>query len=239
MTNHAKSNLIIILGSIGSVFIFFCGILIFGESGTGVIVGIVMALPLSVYSIFKSYKLEAGQQPTTTTTITTTYVFYGETKSTPQEIILNLPKQPITLNPSEGFMYKGMYEEVSYYFKKVLNSKASHGMIDVCLNVPNVKPSKHVVMQFMEDSDLENGEPFDIGIYFFPDCFSSEYGERFRQSFYWESCFKDSSRPDENTYLAYFGDDIATAVHIASYILATVYYIPLNTVFSYDFDTIS
>lgn len=136
-------------------------------------------------------------------------------------------------------MYAGLYETVCDYFKKEIIAKASHGMIDVCFDIPNANPSRHVVLQVMQDSDLAKGEPFDIGIYFCPDNYGPEYGERFQNNFYWNSCFKEYSTPDENTYIAYFGEDIDTAVQVASYILATVYYIPLNTKFSYNFDTIS
>ena len=59
-----------------------------------------------------------------------------------------------------------------------------------------------------------------------------------KKNFYWQSNFKDSSTPEENTYIAYFGEDIDTAVQVASYILATVYKIPLDTIFTYKFDTI-
>ena len=240
MKNETKSNLIVIFGSIVGVALFFGTVLIIGTSLVAVIIGLAITLPIWIYSVAKSVALvKKDQQPiVSSVTQTTSYVWHGETIPDKKEMLSNMPQRPIVLSPNEGFMYQGMYDTVQDYFRRVIESKACHGMIDVCFQVPNATPSKHVILQIMEDSDLAHGEPFDLGIYFCPDNYGPEYGERFKRNFYWESCFKESSRPDENTYLAYFGEDIGTAIQVASYILATVYYIPLNTRFTYNFDTI-
>lgn len=241
MKNESKSNLTVIFGSLGATGIFFAIVLIMGENSVAITIGLVIALPILIYSIAKSVEFARKDQQSivsSVTQVTSSITWHGETIPDMKKMLSNMPKQPILISPNECFMYRGMYEAVCDYFKKVIDSKANHGMIDVCFSIPNSSPSKHVVLQFMADSDLAHGEPFDIGIYFCPDNYGPEYGERFKRNFYWETCFKDYSRPDENMYLAYFGDDIDTAIQIASYVLATVYYIPLNTVFSYKYDTI-
>ena len=238
MKNETKSNLIVIFGSIVGVALFFGTVLIIGTSLVAVVIGLAITLPIWIYSVAKSVALvKKDQQPiVSSVTQTTSYAWHGETIPDKKEMLSNMPQRPIVLSPNEGFMYQGMYDTVQDYFRRVIESKACHGMIDVCFQVPNATPSKHVILQIMEDSDLAHGEPFDLGIYFCPDNYGPEYGERFKRNFYWESCFKESSRPDENTYIAYFGEDIGTAIQVASYILATVYYIPLNTRFTYNFD---
>lgn len=237
METNKEIKLYGIAAGVCPLFLFFIIAGLTEFSSTGVVIGIMVSVALFIYLLCKAVKIELQNNPQQTI-INQTITYFDETTPDWHAIVNRMPKTPIILSPNEGFMYAGMYETVCDYYKKVLNAKAGHGMIDVCYSIPGIKPERHVIMQFMEDANLSKGEPFDIGIYFYPDNYSEDYAERFQKNFYWKSCFKDSSTPEENTYIAYFGEDIDTAVSVASYVLAIVYNIPLDTIFTYKFDTI-
>lgn len=237
METNKKIKLYGIAAGVCPLFLFFIIAGLTDFSSVGVTIGVMASVALFIYLLVKAVKIELQNNPQQTI-ITQNITYFDETSPDWHTIINKMPKTPIFLGPNEDFMYAGMYETVCAYFKKVLDAKAEHGMIDVCYSLSGIKSGKHVVMQFMEDANLAEGEPFDIGIYFYPDNYTPDYAERFKKNFYWQSCFKDSSTPEENTYIAYFSEDIDTAVHVASYVLATVYNIPLDTIFTYKFDNI-
>lgn len=132
----------------------------------------------------------------------------------------SLPQEPVYLRVRDEFIYPDIYVHVPNEFKKVVLSGSDNFLVDVCYH-------GKMVMQFINVADTAKGETENIGIFFYPYLYDDRaLIERFADNYY---IFKFDHKiySDEGT-AAYFGKDIKKAMIVASYILATVYYIPLD-----------
>ena len=131
-----------------------------------------------------------------------------------------LPQEPILLNRSSGFIYPDMLRELPNAYNKILFSGSGDFFV-------NVLYRGAMVMQFINVPDASKGETENIGIFFFPYLYKDrELMERFANNYY-IYYFDYKIYSDEGT-AAYFGKKLKRAMQVASYILATVYYIPTN-----------
>lgn len=133
---------------------------------------------------------------------------------------IELPKSLVFVDPYKGFIFDGMLETVSSYFNEV----GEGAMI-------NVKNNDMTVMQIMDWPDLSSGAKHGVMLYFYPS-FNENVVERFKGCFYKDDFVMDK---EANDFTANYGEDFERASKVASYILATVYYIPTNTKLEYDF----
>ena len=124
MKNESKSNLIAIFGSLGATGIFFAIVLIMGENSVAITIGLVIALPIFIYSIAKSVEFAKKDQQPIVSSVTqiTSITWHGGTIPDMKKMLSNMPKQPILLSPNEGFMYRGMYEAVLLGKAKIILS---------------------------------------------------------------------------------------------------------------------
>lgn len=125
--------------------------------------------------------------------------------------------------PSPDFIFSGMLETLSSYFKRV----GKGAMITVISN-------KTPWMQIMYSYDPDNEEDQGILLYFYP-MFDKYVAERFKNCYY-----RDEFNMDEqnNCFTAtYERDEYERVSRVTSYILAVVYQIPINTKFKYDLGT--
>lgn len=82
-------------------------------------------------------------------------------------------------------------------------------------------------MQIINVPDVTNGGKENIGIFFYPYLYDDRtLIERFADNYYIHE-FNYKIYGDEGT-AAYFGKNVKNAMIVASYILSTVYYIPLE-----------
>lgn len=217
---NAKKLLMIIVASLGTPFLILAPIILFDDEYY--IVGLIIGLSFFIYMTIKisknnSTEIKIIQQSAVENTI----ISYAYAKQTSLES-LNLA--PITLSPDSGFIYKGMKETVSRHIPKDPNTLITVGYDKI--GGSNV--TDRAVMQFYRDCDSKD---IDIAIYFWPP--SHAMLERFERSPFFRD-FKEVA--NDKTYNAYYGRDIDKAVKVASYILATVYYIPMDTQLEYDCD---
>lgn len=141
-----------------------------------------------------------------------------------------LPIEPIVISPSTEFALSGM-EQVQSYFEQAFSKGSSDGFCSVMFN-------HSLVLQIIDCSNDSEGRKHEIGIFFFPYLYDdSELMERFEDNHY-KHYFSNNPLDSEEGADAYFGADIKKAIRVASYILATVYYIPLDTKLYYDFGPI-
>lgn len=125
--------------------------------------------------------------------------------------------------PSPDFIYSGMLETLSSYFKKV--GKGA---------VITVISDKTPWMQIIYSYDPDNEEDQGIMLYFYP-MFDKDVVQRFKNCYYKNDFDMDE---ENNNFLAFYEkDDYERAAKVTSYILAVVYQIPTNTKFKYDLGT--
>ena len=195
-------------------------IIVFG--GEYYIVGLILGLSFFVYMTIKINKNNSKEiKVIRQEIIERNIVSYAYAKRTSLE---SLELTPITLSPDSRFIYKGMKETVSRYIPKDPNTLITVGYDKLGGN----SVTDRAVMQFYRDSDSAE---LDIAIYFWPP--SHAMLERFERNPFF-SDFKEVA--NDKTYNAYYGRDIDKAVKVASYILATVYYIPMDTQLEFDCD---
>lgn len=131
-----------------------------------------------------------------------------------------LPQEPVYLRRSDEFIYPDIFVHIPNEYKKVLLNDLNNVSIEVCYH-------GKMVVQFINVPDTAKGETENIGVFFYPYLYEDKaIVERFADNYY---IFKFDHKiyNDEGT-AAYFGKDIKKAMIVASYILATVYYIPLD-----------
>lgn len=141
----------------------------------------------------------------------------------------SLPQEPVYLRRSDEFIYPDIFVRVPNEYKKVVLAGSDNFLVDVCYQ-------GQMVMQFINVPDAGKGEIENIGIFFYPYLYDDrDLIERFADNYY---IFKFDHKiySDEGT-AAYFGKDIKRAMIVASYILATVYYIPLDEKLSIRVDS--
>ena len=131
-----------------------------------------------------------------------------------------LPQEEIRLNSKSGFIYPDMLQNLPKAYDQVRHS----GMNEFYVNVLY---RGTMIMQIINVPDTATGETENIGVFFFPYMYEDkDLVERFAHNDF--ICyFDDEIYSDEGTS-AYFGHDLKLAMQVASYILATVYYIPTN-----------
>lgn len=131
-----------------------------------------------------------------------------------------LPQEPVHLRPSSGFIYPDILRVLPDEYLKMISAGWENFLVEVLYN-------GSMVMQFINVPEVGNGEFENIGIFFYPYQYEDEeLTKRFIDNYYmW--CFDNKIYSDEGT-AAYFGDNLNKAMKVASYILATVYYIPLS-----------
>ena len=221
-TSNMNTNkfLMIIITTFGSTFLLLFPIIVFG--GEYYIVGLILGLSFFVYMTIKINKNNSKEiKVIRQEIIERNIVSYAYAKRTSLE---SLELTPITLSPDSRFIYKGMKETVSRYIPKDPNTLITVGYDKLGGN----SVTDRAVMQFYRDSDSAE---LDIAIYFWPP--SHAMLERFERNPFF-SDFKEVA--NDKTYNAYYGRDIDKAVKVASYILATVYYIPMDTQLEFDCD---
>ena len=131
-----------------------------------------------------------------------------------------LPQNPVYLRRTDEFIYPDIFVHVPNEYEKVISAGSDNFMVEVCYH-------GKMVMQFINVPDTAKGETENIGIFFYPYLYEDRaLIERFADNYY---IFKFDHKiySDEGT-AAYFGKDLKKAMIVASYILATVYYIPLD-----------
>lgn len=128
---------------------------------------------------------------------------------------------PVFVDPYSGFIFKGMLESMKYHFTD--DFEEGDAMINVVLDGVTI-------MQIIDCPDREKGEKHDVMLYFYP-MFDDNVAERFKNCFY-----KDDfdMQEENNLFQAFYGDDFEQAAKVASYVLATVYYIPTDMKLKYD-----
>ena len=131
-----------------------------------------------------------------------------------------LPKEIVKLKLSAGFIYPDIKRVLPDEYLKMISAGWEQFLVEVCYN-------GSMVMQFINVPDKEKDEFENIGIFFHPYLYEDEaLTERFIKSdaiLY----FDHKIYSDEGT-AAYFGDDLKKAMRVASFVLATVYNIPLD-----------
>jgi len=132
----------------------------------------------------------------------------------------SLPDTPVYVDPDSGFMFEGMLSKVESSFP---NNDAS--MI-------NVKYKGVTVLQILNEVGDGGSGKHTVALYFFPG-FSKEVVERFRNCYYIDEF---EILEDSETFSAFYEEDYEKAVKVASYVLATVYYIPTHFRLDYVLD---
>lgn len=131
-----------------------------------------------------------------------------------------LPIEPVVLNPRDHFVYPDLLALHSY-FEHALATSSSECFVSVMFQ-------HSVVLQIIDCPNAKKGEKHNIGVFFFPYLYEdSELNERFADNEYMRFFGNNPIDSDEGVD-AYFGTDYSKALQVASYILATVYYIPTN-----------
>lgn len=131
-----------------------------------------------------------------------------------------LPQEPIRLSANSGFIYPDMLHDLQEAYQKILFAGSSDFFV-------NILYKGAMVMQFINIPDASKGEMENIGIFFFPYLYNdNELMERFANNDFIHY-FDHKIYSDEGS-AAYFGKNLKRAMQVASYILATVYYIPTN-----------
>ncbi len=232
MTNKSKSNWITTIGAIVAVLCFFLCIFLFGENMIGVIVGLIISLPISIFTIIISSKIAMADNPNlkwgwTSQTIIRTVTTYNDP---PKECIpydkLNLP--PITLSPSANYIYAGMKETVSSYLPQRLDALITVGFD----KLGGDRIGARAIMQFLNYANFSGSNETSVALYFYPACFSNDVYDRFKRNPFLADFLEDN----DQSFIAEYGKDFDKAVKVASYILATVYYIPIDTQLEYSCD---
>lgn len=132
----------------------------------------------------------------------------------------SLSQEPVYLRRTDDFIYPDMFVHVPNEYQKVVSAGSDNFLVDVCYQ-------GKMVMQFINVPDVTKGETENIGIFFYPYLYDDRaLIERFADNYYMYK-FDNTIYSDEGT-AAYFGKDIRKAMIVATYILATVYYIPLD-----------
>lgn len=139
-----------------------------------------------------------------------------------------LPKEIVKLKLSAGFIYPDIKRVLPDEYLKMISAGWEQFLVEVCYN-------GSMVMQFINVPDKEKDEFENIGIFFYPYLYEDEaLTDRFIKSdaiLY----FDHKIYSDEGT-AAYFGDDLKKAMRVASFVLATVYNIPLDAQLTINVD---
>lgn len=139
-----------------------------------------------------------------------------------------LPKEIVKLKLSAGFIYPDIKRVLPDEYQKMISAGWEQFLVEVCYN-------GSMVMQFINVPDKEKDEFENIGIFFYPYLYEDEaLTDRFIKSdaiLY----FDHKIYSDEGT-AAYFGDDLKKAMRVASFVLATVYNIPLDAQLTINVD---
>lgn len=135
-------------------------------------------------------------------------------------------RKNVFVDPDSNFVYPELLKAVKSYFKKDFNG--DNGMIEV-------QYDNETVMQIIDWTDGRTGKAHDICLFCFPYFIDEETGDRFKMNYY----RKDFKMDTDRSYTAYYGNDVEQAVKVASYILATVYWIPTDALLDLGFETIS
>lgn len=132
-----------------------------------------------------------------------------------------LPDTPVTLDENTDFIFPALLNSAPKYFEKAWQSKAQMAMIGVgyegrcVLQILQLSPED----EFVKDISL-NFYPYGL-----PN--SSRLVNRFKSCKYY-SDFADLDSEKDNHMIACYGENVMQALKVASYILATVYYIPTS-----------
>lgn len=141
-------------------------------------------------------------------------------QATPDYSVTPLPKEIVKLKLSAGFIYPDIKRVLPDEYLKMISAGWEQFLVEVCYNGA-------MVMQFINVPDKEKDEFENIGIFFYPYMYDDEaLTARFIKSdaiLY----FDHKLDSDEGT-AAYFGCDLKKAMRVASFVLATVYNIPLD-----------
>lgn len=139
-----------------------------------------------------------------------------------------LPQELVKLKLSAGFVYPDIKRVLPDEYLKMISAGWEQFLVEVCYN-------GSMVMQFINVPDKEKDEFENIGIFFYPYMYEDEaLTDRFIKSdtiIY----FDHKLYSDEGT-AAYFGDDLKKAMRVASFVLATVYNIPLDAQLTINVD---
>lgn len=193
-------------------FLGICAL--FGFSDTGIKVGAVIGGLLLIYFFTKIMVKDIKRTK-------------EQMRKQPDRIVGNQPHslnyQPISLPVDAIFEYPGMRNSISAYIQNQPNALVSVFVDGV------------VVMQFLNLAQSSTDGQTNITLYFFPKAFSNAHYQRFRANPY----IADFNEASDNTFMASYGTDINKAVKVASYILASVYYVPLHATLEYSYETCS
>ena len=129
-----------------------------------------------------------------------------------------LPQQPVYITPDSGFVYPDMLRQLPAAYQQRLKAGSTDFFV-------NVRYHGQMVMQFINCPDPDKGITQDIGIFFYPETYDNNTLMRRFKNNAFIHCFSTPFYQDEVAD-AYFGSDLQKAMQVASYILATVYYIP-------------
>lgn len=132
--------------------------------------------------------------------------------------VTSLPIEPIVLDSRVGFIFPDL-ENIEPYFKNAIAHGSTEGWVDIMFN-------QSLLTQIIDCPEEKNGEKHNIGIFFFPYLYEDKHlYMRFEDNDYMDYFSNNPVYSDEGVD-AYFGTDIHKALQVASYILASVYYIP-------------
>lgn len=185
-----------------------------GFSHTGMILGVIIGGLFLIYFLTKLIKMDIKRAK-------------EQTKTQPDQLVVNqnhsLPYQPISLSEDAVFEYPNMWDSISLYIQN-----EPEALVTVIVDGVDV-------MQFLNFAHSSADRQTDIAIYFYPKAFSNAHYKRFLANHY----IADFEEAADNTFMASYGTDIDKAVKIASYILASVYYVPFQATLEYTYATCS
>lgn len=185
-----------------------------GFSKTGIIIGGVIGGLFLIYFLTKLIKMDIKRAK-------------EQMKTQPDRLVNTQPHslhyQPISLSEDAVFEYPDMWDSISTYIQN-----EPEALVTVFVDGVDV-------MQFVNVAYSSTDGQTNIAIYFYPKAFSNAHYKRFLANPY----IADFEESEDKTFMASYGTDIDKAVKVASYLLASVYYIPLKTELEYSYATCS
>lgn len=146
----------------------------------------------------------------------------GEEDGQTSDVIM--PRTPDIVDPNSGFMFSGLLEKISSCYQQDLGDNSP--MI-------NVGYTGITYVQIIDAPDHEEGEKHNVVLYFQTMSDNKAIIERFKSCYYKD----DFDFRESIVYHFFCGDDFEKAAKVISYILATVYCIPIKARLEFEIET--